>query len=201
MRAASSLPTARRADDEDAAVGRRHALNRLAQLIDRRRVSHQIGGRRRERLQLLHLALEARRLKRAFGDQHQAVDLERLFDEVVCPLLDRRHGGLDVAVAGNHHDRQVGVLLLEGIEQLQAIEPAALQPDVEKDQARPSCDDGPQGFVAIARRPGRVALVLEDAGDQLANIRFVIDDENLRPCSTHPRSLAPVRRPAPDGRP
>ena len=78
--------------------------------------------------------LQPRGFERAVGDQHQPVGLERLLDEVVGAALDRRDRGLDVAVAGDHHHRHIGVLLLDGVEQLQAVEPAALQPDVEEQQ-------------------------------------------------------------------
>ena len=61
--------------------------------------------------QVLDLALEARGLQRAVGDEHQPVGLERLLDEVVGAGLDRRDGGLDVAVARDHHHRQVRMLL------------------------------------------------------------------------------------------
>ena len=61
-------------------------------------------------LQVAHLALQARGLERALGDEHQAVGLERLLDEVVGARLDGRDGGLDVAVARDHDHRQVRVL-------------------------------------------------------------------------------------------
>ena len=86
--------------------------------------------------QVLDLALEARGFERALGDEHQPVGLERLLDEVVGAGLDRRDGRLDVAVARDHHHRQVGMLRLDEIEHLQAVEPAALEPDVEEDEMR-----------------------------------------------------------------
>ena len=173
------LAGARRADDQDAAVGRRDLLDRLAQLVDRRRAADHAGRHRRERLELLDLALEPRGLERAVGDQHQPVGLERLLDEVVGAALDRRDRGLDVAVAGDHHDRQVRMLLLDRVEQLQPVEPAALQPDVEEDQVRPPRLDLAKARVAVARGARAVALVLQDARDQLADIGFVVDDENV----------------------
>ncbi len=103
--------------------------------IDERLADQRRG---RQLLERLDLALEARGLERALGDEHEPVGLERLFDEVVGALLDRGDRGLDVAVAGDHHDRQFGMLLLERVEQLQPVEPAALQPDVEEDQVRPA---------------------------------------------------------------
>src|SRR6185437_12263457 len=141
VRAASSLP-APEADDEDTAIGRCHALERLAQLGHRRRAADERGRQGRELLQLLHLTLEPRGFERAVGNQHEPVGLERLLDEVVGALLDRRDGRLDVTVAGDHHDRQLGVLVLHGVEQLQAVEPGALQPDVEEDEVRPARGDG-----------------------------------------------------------
>jgi hypothetical protein len=56
-----------------------------------------------------NLALQLGGLERALGDQDQPVGLERLLDEVVGAALDGRDGGLDVAVAGDHHHRQVGM--------------------------------------------------------------------------------------------
>ena len=116
-----------------------------------RRPADQRRRQRRELLELLHLALEPRVLQRALGDQHQPVGLERLLDEVVGAALDGGDRGLDIAVAGDHHHRQFGMFLLERVEQLQAVEPAALQPDVEKNQVGPARDDRGQRVVAVAR--------------------------------------------------
>src|ERR1700719_430466 len=46
-------------------------------------------------LELPHLALKARILERPFGHQQQAVDMERLFDEVICAALVCGHRGFD----------------------------------------------------------------------------------------------------------
>src|SRR5579864_9340629 len=79
------------------------------------------------------------------------------------------------------------MLLLERVEQLQPVEPAALQPDVEKHQIGPPRHHGRQRVVAVARRARAVTFVLEDARDQLADISLVVDDEDIgchlrRPC-------------------
>ena len=60
VRAVKLLAGAGRADDQDAAVGRRDLLDGLAQLVDRRRAADQAGRQRRELLELLDLALEPR---------------------------------------------------------------------------------------------------------------------------------------------
>ena len=100
----------------------------------RRRTADERRRQRRELLELLDLALEPRGLQRAVGHQHQPVGLERLLDEIVGAVLDGGDRGFDIAVAGDHHHRQLGMLLLDGVEQLQAVELAALQPDVEEHQ-------------------------------------------------------------------
>ena len=176
-RARELLAGAGRADDQDPAVGGRHLVHGLAQLVDRGRVPDQ--GRRRQLLERLDLALEAGGFERAVGDQHQPVGLERLLDEIVGPALDRGDRGLDIAVARDHHHRHLGILPLDGVEHLQAVEPAALQPDVEKHQVGPARRNGGERVVAVARGARQVAFILQDAGDQLADIRFVVNDEDV----------------------
>jgi hypothetical protein len=60
-------------------------------------------------LERLDLAPHLLGFQRAGRNQHQPVGLERLFDEIIGAALDGRHGGFDVAVAGDHHHRQVRV--------------------------------------------------------------------------------------------
>ena len=43
----------------------------------------------------------------------------------------------------------------------------------------PVVDGGERG-IAVVRQAGLIALVLEDAGNELPNIRFVVDDQNVR---------------------
>src|SRR5262249_9764168 len=100
-------------------------------------------------------------------------------DEVVGALLDRRDRGFDVAVARDHHDRQIGMLLLDRIKQLEPVEAAPLQPDIEEDETWPPRRYRNQGIVGIPRRTGQVALVLEDAGNQLPDIGLVVNDEDV----------------------
>ena len=83
VRAASSLP----APDGPTIrmrllVGATFSMVWRSWLIDGERPT-MLGRQRRQRLQLLDLALEPRGFQRAVGDQHQPVGLERLLDEVV----------------------------------------------------------------------------------------------------------------------
>ena len=173
------LAGARRADDEHAAVGRCDAVDRLTQLRYGRGLSDQRRLRRCRLLELLDLAFEPRCFQRTVGDQHQAVGLERFFDKVVSTVLDGGDRRFDIAVAGDHDDRQFGVFLLDGRQQLQAVEFAALQPDVEKYQIRPTRDDRRQCIIAVAGRARDIALVLQDAGYEIADIGLIVDDQNF----------------------
>ena len=83
VRARQLLAGARRAGDHDAGVGRRHPLDRLAELVDGRRMADDPARLDGTGAQIPDLALEARGLERALGDEHQPVGLERLLDEVV----------------------------------------------------------------------------------------------------------------------
>src|SRR3974390_3868967 len=71
------------------------------------------------------------------------------------------------------------MILFDGIEQLQSVEAAALQPDVEEDKARLLGDDRRQRVIAVARRARFIALVLQDTGYQIADIGFVVDYQNV----------------------
>src|SRR5471032_2287727 len=71
------------------------------------------------------------------------------------------------------------MLLLDAVEQLQPIEAAALQPDIQEYEVRPARPDRGDGRIAIARRAGRVSLVLQKASDQFADVGFVVDDQDI----------------------
>ena len=193
------LARARGTGDEDAAARRRDLVDELAQLRDRGRTADELGVVARLQLQLLDFALQPRGFQRAAHDMDQPVGLERLFDEIVGALFDRGDGGLDRAVAADDHHRQIGMLALEHVEDLDAVEPASLQPDVEHDQMRPAVGDRGQGAVGIGCDTGLVAFVGENARHELADIDLVVDDENLRRdqrpvlvhASTPARSLLP----------
>ena len=104
------LAGARRAADQDAAVGRRDACRcgPRSWLIaaDLPIISELAVERSRSSLDL---APQLRGFERAQRHEHQPVGLERLLDVVVGAALDRGDGGLDVAVAGDDDDRQIGM--------------------------------------------------------------------------------------------
>jgi hypothetical protein len=112
----------------------------------------------------------------AFCRQRKAIRSEGFLDKVVGAAFDGGDCRLDIAVTGDHHDRQFGMLLLEAIEQLKTVKTAAMQPNVEENKIGLARNDRGQCFVAVARRARTVSLVLQNIRDQFANIRFVVND-------------------------
>ena len=193
-RAHELLAGAGAAADQHAAVGGRHAVEGRAQLVHGRRLADHLEADHRALAQLAHLALQLGGLQRAQRHQQQPVGLERLLDVVVGAALDGGDGGLDVAVARDDDHRQVGVGLLDDVEHLQAVEAAALQPDIEDDELRAALLDGLEGLIGIARQTRAVTVVLQEAGDHLADVGLVVDDQDVRCHLSLLHSLAIMRR-------
>src|SRR3546814_5930896 len=64
-------------------------------------------------------------------------------------------------------------------EDLHAVERRVLQPDIEHHEARPALAQQFQRAVAVAGIAGLIALILQDTGDQHADVGFVVDDEDF----------------------
>ena len=173
------LAGARRPGDEDPAAGRRDPLDLLAQLVDRRRGADQIEFAAGPQPQLGILAAQLGRLDRARDQEQQAIALERLFDEIVGAELDRLHRGLDRSVAADHHHRHGRHLGVQPAQDGNAVEFAALQPDVEDHQGRLAGMDGGEGLGAVGGVARRVALVLQHPGDQHPDVGFVVYDQDV----------------------
>src|SRR5437762_10389603 len=125
------LAGARRAADQNAAAGRRDALDLLAQLIDRRRGTDQVELAAGAQPQLGILPAQLRGLDRASDEEQEPVGLERLLDKVVGADLDRLDRGFDRAVPADHDDRDGRHLGAQLAQDRDAVELAALQPYVE----------------------------------------------------------------------
>ena len=185
-----------RSRDQHPAARRRDLFDPLAQLHDRRRVTHQFRFHARAQPQFAVFAPQPRRLDGAADDGDQAVGLERLLDIVVSTDLDRLHRRFDRPMAADHDDRDVRMLAPEQVKKLHSVEPAVFQPDIEDHEARsPGCDLL-ERLLGIGRIAGFVALVLEDARNQKTNVVFVIDYENVF-SHAPPSALSTARRPRP----
>ena len=63
--------------------------------------------------------------------------------------------------------------------ELQTVDAAALQPDVEHHDPRTAGGELRQGPVGVCGDGDPIAFVLQQTGDRLANIRLVIDDQHV----------------------
>ena len=126
------------AGDQHAAVGGRDLLQQLPQLPHGVRTAQQLGVGSCFALERLIFPLQAEGFERAADNQQQTVRLEGLLDVLVGTALDGCDGRFDIAVAGDDDDRNLGVLLLDDIEEIEAVELRAHQPDVEDDERRPT---------------------------------------------------------------
>ena len=147
--------------------------------------------RQRLHLQSTVLALQRRLLQRSLDHQQQPIGLEWLFQEVVGAALDGADRGFDVAVAGNHDHRQVGVEPLDQVKQFQPVHAAAGHPDVEHQQRGLAGSQAGQRRLGIGGRAHLIALILQDARHQFADVRLVVDHQDIsRHCRPH-AALAP----------
>ena len=128
--------------DQHAAVGRRRHRDLLAQLRHHVALAHHRQPPIDVRAQRAVLGFEPALPHGVADDEHRLLERQRLLDEVERAQLDRAHRRLDVAVAGDHHDRRVDAPLAQPRQRRQPVH--ARQPDVEHDDV-----------VRRARRRGR----------------------------------------------
>jgi len=129
--------------------------------------------------QLGILPFQPRRLQRPFDNEEQPVGIEGLFDEIIGAALNRRHGGLDRAMAGDHHHWHARHLLVQRLQYADAIQLGALQPHIEDDEIRAAQTVGGQRLIGRAGAAGLIPFILENGLDQHADIRLVIHDQNF----------------------
>ena len=166
-------------DQQHAAAGRGDALQRRADAIDRRGIAGEVVVLADGLAKALDLAAQPLRLGRARDHVEQALGLERLLDEVDRALPDRGHRGVEAAVARDDEHGDGRIAPLDLVEQLQPVEPRALQPHVEQRQRRAPLRDRLQRGVAVGGTAGRIPLVLQHTRDQFADVEFVVDYEDI----------------------
>ena len=130
-------------------------------------------------LEIGHLGPELARLYGALGDQQQPVDLEGLFDIVISAAADGRDGSFYIAVARDHYHWKIGMIGLQDIEQLQAVEARPLHPYIEEYEIWTPFGDLVQSAVGIRRLPRLVAFIFENSGNQFPDIFFVVHNQNV----------------------
>src|SRR3546814_2898211 len=97
----------------------------------------------------------------------------------VCSSDLRCDRSIKVAVARDHQHRDRRIAPFDLVEQVEPVQPRALEPDVEQDPRRAPGRDRLERGIAVRRVARLIALVLEHASHEFADIEFVIDDENV----------------------
>ena len=174
------LPRSGRTADQNPAVSRRHLFHRLANLRNGWRCTDKGRVVANLHAQFVILTAQLERLDGSLHNEDQPVGLEGLLDEIIGALLDRGDGRLDIPVAADDHDREIGMTLADDIQQFKTVEPASLEPDIEDDESGTARLYRGQRLVAVARAARIVAFIVQDARYQLANIGFIIDYQNIR---------------------
>jgi hypothetical protein len=123
-------------------------------------------------------------------DEQGAIHGERLLEEVVGTELGGADGGFDGGVAGDHDDfrgagaRRVRDVTADGGEDVEAIGFTAGaawvgEPDVEEDGLVVGIAEKLEGFGCGAGGGDDVVFLGEDGFEGLADVGFVVDDENV----------------------
>ena len=71
------------------------------------------------------------------------------------------------------------MLFLDDVEDLEPIEPAALDPDVQEHELRTASLDRRERFLGCPGGPAAVSLVVEDAGNQFADVGLVVNNQDV----------------------
>ena len=173
------LARAGRTGDQQAASRVGHTLQRRADRIDRAGIAGEAVGHREALAQPRILAAQTFGGGGALDKEQQAFRLERLFEEIHGAPTDRRDGGIDIPVAGKNDHWQFGLALLDLVEHFKAVHRAAVEPDVEEDEAGAPIVHGSERGGAVGRGTAAIAFVAEHARDKFADVAFVVHDEDI----------------------
>ena len=170
------------AEDEYAAVGRRHEFDLLAQGFEGDGLAGE-GAFGELAGELLVVFAELVRLDGVAQHEQCAVERERLFEEVVGAELGGADGGFDGAVAGDHDDfgragaGRCGLSPRMFGEDVEAV--AVGQPDVEEHGLVVSVAQKLEGFGRGAGGGDDVVFLAQDGFQRFADVGFVVNDENM----------------------
>ena len=179
-RAASSLPVPVSPGDEDRARRRGDGLEQL------RQIAHHAAAADEPvdpvalfelRSEIRVLGAEPALLERRVEHVEQRVELERLGDEVGRALLDRVHGVLHRAEAGDDDRDDFRVALERGLEHGAAVD--AGQPEVGDDDVERELGEPRQRVFAVGGLLDDEAVVGEPLRDGLPQRRLVVDEEQM----------------------
>ena len=155
--------------DEDRRLALREALDHVADLQHRRRFAEQLIARRRRRF--------LRDLQRLLDERAQLLERDGLREIVERAGLERGDGVLGAAVRGDHRDRNVEALLVDVLDDAQAV--AVGQPHVGEAQVERLGVEQPDRFAdgfgarRVESHPRQREL------EQLEQIGLVVDERAL----------------------
>ena len=143
------------------------------------RAADHISARDLAPFEAVVLATQARGFHRAADHHHQLVDIEGFFDEVIGTLLDRRDRDFDVPMPRDDDNRHIRIVPLYRFQNVDPVHPAVFQPDIKDHQRRRFRVDGRDRLVRIAGQPRDKALVFQNVRNQLADVAFVVNDQDV----------------------
>ena len=114
--------------------------------------------------------------ERTLHHQQQMIGIDGLGEKVERAFLDGFDGVLNRAVCGHHDDRQLGIQLLGGPQDAEAV--ALGKPQVRQDDAGPRRSQGTDGFGLVARFDHAVAMGLQRKAEHRAQRVLVFDEQN-----------------------
>src|SRR5439155_1630422 len=164
------------AGDEHARRGGRHLLDALDHALHGPARAHHLVLGVHLGLEPHVLAGEVYVLEGVAQREQDAVRVERLLEEIVGAELGRFDGGLDGAVARDHHDLRARVELAQLAQRLEAVH--ALHLDVEQHEVGPELGVEAQRLGAGGARAHFEVLVLEQLGQRLTDALLVVHDQH-----------------------
>ena len=167
--------------DQDAGVGRGDLFDHVADVADAFGLTHHLLPIDLL-LEDLGLGDEVRLVGGVLEGDQDAVQVQGLADEVEGSLLDAVHGGVDVRVAGDHHDRGLDAVGNELLEDFGAVHAGHL--DVTEDRVILLFF---RHFTRVGAVFGGIHLVILHLQDLLQGIPdgpLVVNNQNLHTLET-----------------
>ena len=128
------------------------------------------------RAELGRLVLERPPVERTADDEHELVDLERLGQVVLGPLVHRADGGLDLGERRHEHHDELGVVLARALQELDPVH--AGHPQVGHQDVRRRLLDARETRGAVLGQDDVEALVAQERGQAAPRARFVVRHDN-----------------------
>ena len=165
------------AHDQHAGVGGGHAVHDFLDMLDGGGIAHDLVFALDFFLEADGLLDQRGLVGRILERDQDAVQVERLLDEVVGAFLDALDGSVDVAVTGNHDDRGLAAGFHQGVKHFIAIHHRHL--DVAENGVEIVGKGLIHALFAVFGGSHLVAFEFQDFLECIADAPFVVDDQDL----------------------